>query len=573
MPLLSNANAQATTASWYAIDEDSVESVSLRTYISYFPDDTPAFAKGLNDWLLLRYGEDNVIIDMEIPPFVNDAAEYLRDYIGRLDVMFVLIGPQWEETLLNHYQENEQSRIFLEIKAALDEGVMVAPLCIRGALPPMADNLPDPLKSFADSRFTIIETGLAFYDTIANLIETIKRELGYTEGTIAGWTPELEKHYQEFMHLYHAGEVFAAYDKLQDIDVDAVPAPFRSQLTQYIRKVFRQVQIKTAEPYYEQVRSLLASDPSLAWRILSRLFTLYPEYGDPDGLLYVLNGATDEALELAEKLYDETLAAVERQRIGLQLANGDPRYGVNVLPDKTPDISWVRIPEGSFVYYFDKEILLPQFYISRYPITYQQFQAFIADGGYENEEWWEGLAWREPEPSEQQWQYPNYPRERISWFDAVAFCRWLTAKKGYTIRLPKEEEWEKATRGTYGRIYPWGEAYITGYANINEVVSGLGPNYFRQTVAVGLYPQAASPYGVEDTIGNVWEWCLNAYDKPSYTGEGGTFKRVVRGGCWDSDRLFAHAARRRGELPGARLNIVGFRVVAEYMPPIESLFR
>jgi len=184
----------------------------------------------------------------------------------------------------------------------------------------------------------------------------------------------------------------------------------------------------------------------------------------------------------------------------------------------------------------------------------------VDEGGYENPRWWEGLPQHEAGPGERGWHLPNYPRVSVSWYSAMAFCRWLGTQLGAEVRLPTQLEWEKAARGTSGNIYPWGMKYIPGYSNINESLSGLSANYLRQPVAVGVYPHAVSPYGVYDMIGNVWEWCLNEFHNAASIEAGGEDPRMLCGGSWDSDRLFAHTARRRGEHPGARFTDIGFRV-------------
>jgi hypothetical protein len=229
-----------------------------------------------------------------------------------------------------------------------------------------------------------------------------------------------------------------------------------------------------------------------------------------------------------EALYEPLLGAhicpIARAEGGRRLSErGDTRPGVGLRPDGLPDIAWCEIPAGAFIMGSDevndnnpkRTVNLPAFWIAKYPITHQQFQAFIdAEDGFRNNTWWQELAERNTKPGEQAFKFWNHPRENVSWYEAVAFCRWLSTKLGYAITLPAEEQWEKAARGTDRRIYPWGSAYIPGYANIDETYDGTGPYYLRQTTAVGLYPQGVSPYGALDVGGNVWEWCLNEYFNP-----------------------------------------------------------
>ena len=160
------------------------------------------------------------------------------------------------------------------------------------------------------------------------------------------------------------------------------------------------------------------------------------------------------------------------------------------------------------------------------------------------------------------------PRETVSWYEAMAYARWLDARlrerglvpEGRAVRLPTEEEWEKAARGNDGREFPWGE-FASGRANIDETWDNAGPHDLGQTSAVGLYPAGASPCGALDMAGNVWEWCLNEYEKPDRRGPGRDVRRVVRGGSWSGHRDHARCAYRDGDSPGARINDLGLRLV------------
>lgn len=257
----------------------------------------------------------------------------------------------------------------------------------------------------------------------------------------------------------------------------------------------------------------------------------------------------------------------------LGLLGLDDRPGVG-LRDGLPDIAWVEVPAGPFLYGEEKETRnLPAFRIARYPVTNAQYRAFLDDpAGHAADGWWEGLAQR-PEPERGAWSEPNHPRETISWYEAMAYARWLDTRlrergllpEGWMVRLPTEEEWEKAARGEDGREFPWGD-WASGRANTNETWDNAGPHYLGRTTAVGLYPSGASSCGALDLSGNVWEWCLIKSIRPEHQGSGVTEWRDVRGGShsfhWDS----GCCNRRVGDEADARDSEQGFRLVRA--PPL-----
>ena len=227
-----------------------------------------------------------------------------------------------------------------------------------------------------------------------------------------------------------------------------------------------------------------------------------------------------------------------------------------------PDLDWVEIPGGDFVYQGGERRTLAAFRMARYPITNVQYQTFIAAGSYWNKRWWGDLVRPEPQPSA--WPQANRPRTDVDWYEAVAFCRWLTAQLGYEVRLPTESEWERAARGRDGREYPWGDGYQTGRANIDEKSSKAGEWNLQQTTAVGMYPQGASSEGMLDLSGNVWEWCLNKYERPEQTAaDSSGDRRVLRGGSWYVSPDLACGSYRSSNNPDYRYVLSGgFRVVS-----------
>lgn len=226
-----------------------------------------------------------------------------------------------------------------------------------------------------------------------------------------------------------------------------------------------------------------------------------------------------------------------------------------------------------------RALILPGYFIGKYPVIVGEYRPFVEAGGYQESRYWtgQGWVWREnismdaPEGwGDRLWAGDDrLPVVGVSWYEAYAYCAWLAEATGRGYRLPTEAEWEKAARGTDGRIYPWGNEYTEGYANINEKGGDTkGDGYLGHTLPVGSCAQATSPCGALDMSGNVLEWCLSTYAQPFVYPEDNdperSGNRVLRGGSWYSDQNFARAAYRGYRDPGSRGLDFGFRVC---MPP------
>lgn len=302
----------------------------------------------------------------------------------------------------------------------------------------------------------------------------------------------------------------------------------------------------------------LAADPNPALLLADCLEVAHARGWNLERFAGSLRAACDHALEHVEP---PARAHLWRTlgRLGL-----DDRRGVGTR-DRLPDIDWCVVPAGEFKYQDErKKTKLAAYRIARYCVTNAQFQCFIDDKGYDSNAWRQGLDRQEPERP--RWDHANHPRETVSWYEAMAYCKWLTARlraagklgKNEEIRLPTEQEWEKAARGTDGREYPWGNGYQPGRANIDETYDKAGPHYLQRTSAVGIYPQGESPCGALDMAGNVWEWCLNKYDDEKKSADDAA--RALRGGSWYYYLVNARCAFRFGFNPDVRNDLIGFRL-------------
>ncbi len=244
---------------------------------------------------------------------------------------------------------------------------------------------------------------------------------------------------------------------------------------------------------------------------------------------------------------------------------GDPRPGVCTLePDMIP------IPAGTFLM-GDKKytVQVDAFAIAHYPVTNAQYRFFVEAGGYENPDFWTKEGWQQR--GKEKWTQPRYwddsftaidnkPVVGVSWYEAVAYCNWLSAKTRRSYRLPTEAEWERAARHTDGRTYPWGNKWQGGIINSRE--AGVG-----RSTAVGSFPHSTAVCGAQDMSGNVWEWCQSRYADEPYRADDGRenldsqARRVVRGGSWHFNQNLVRAASRAHFHPGARDYLLGFRLV------------
>ncbi|WP_375341956.1 formylglycine-generating enzyme family protein [Okeania sp. SIO3B5] len=181
------------------------------------------------------------------------------------------------------------------------------------------------------------------------------------------------------------------------------------------------------------------------------------------------------------------------------------------------------------------QVTLQPFYISKYPITQNQYQAIMG----ENPSHFKG---------------GNHPVEKVTWHNATEFCQRLSEKTGKIYRLPSESQWEYACRAGTTTPFYFGETITSELGNYNgNYIYGKAPKskHLEKTTEVGIFPPNA--FGLHDMHGNVWEWCQDVWrnnyngaptDGSAWESEGDSSQRLLRGGCWNIHPRFCRSARR-----------------------------
>jgi formylglycine-generating enzyme required for sulfatase activity len=257
----------------------------------------------------------------------------------------------------------------------------------------------------------------------------------------------------------------------------------------------------------------------------------------------------------------------------------EPEFEINEAAERSQFINFqnsigsemIFIPSGHFVMGTEApdatpnerpltRVTLSRFYLSRYPVTNVEYEMF--DPSH---------ARKRPAGSGD-----RHPVVYVSSLDAIKFCQWLSTRERKKYRLPTEAEWEFAARGKTGRKYPWGNYDRRGdlgnFADRNTVFPWSDREIddgFPESSPVGSFPLGASPFGIEDMAGNVWEWCLDFFEayrgasKVNPRGPTTGSKRVHRGGSWKSRFHNLRATARGSNVPNFSCNDIGFRIACE----------
>lgn len=445
-----------------------------RIFLSFRRADSKSFADNVYDALAEAFGRENILSDVEDIPFGVDFREYLWDEIAKQDMVLVIIGRGWSMV------RDDFGRKVIENPADMVRMVIENALQQKKMLIPLL-------------------VGGASMPIATDLPESL-RELCYRRpfeilGS-TGFKADMEKLIGGIKRIKFSSDAPPPMPK-----PSAPPPPIT-------------VVVQQSTPMPAPIPEPIIETP--------------PVMDTPPQPEVVL-----EPPPVAPPPVPTAMLKPQKPRLGASL----------LLP---APFEWVEVKAGILTLpeaIRTKTVYLDTFYMAKYPITNPQYQVFVDDAnGYANPAWWDfadsAVAWRNANPSPRPSAFlgDELPRTNVSWYDAMAFCRWLTMRlaelpanqsEPFTlITLPTENHWLRTAQGDDGRTYTWGNKFEGKYAHFNT----------NKPASVVLYPESASPFGAVQMCGNVYEWCLMEDEISDNTIVLNTAhkRRSLRGGSWAS---------------------------------------
>ncbi len=483
----------------------------------------------------------------------TDFESAIVNHLRNSDVVLLVIS----ETTFADRIHRDDDWVRREIRETLEQKIPLALVCVEGLLPP--SGLPEDIKevsrmqgvNFYPDFFTpAVEKLIDFVSKVSPIRRRASTSLGISsapaERSISSKTT-----LDEISLLMDSEDYDKAIFLLETLRDSGYTSRFfkLDEILETARKHAHEAERRrTAQIEYEDIvtvaKSRITRKQGLA--AFRQWCNVYPD--------------------LVESLDTQILGA-----LGRSVANTAKRP--TSLELMSQPFAWIEIPagkvtlvEGGYVPKGGQVFDVPNFVIAKYPTTNTQFAKFIEAGGYHEKKWWTDAGWqfkedeRRGEPrfwQERKWNQADHPVVGVSWYEAVAFCKWLSEFTGEKIVLPTEQQWQRAAQGDDNRIYLWGNKWDCHWCN-NSVP--LCRSY--STISVTHYEgKGDSPFNVVNMSGNVWEWCLTKFETGGSELNGEDI-RIVRGGSWDNELVEDFYTTRRSSFSSNSWgNFAGFRIV------------
>jgi formylglycine-generating enzyme required for sulfatase activity len=557
--------------------------MAAKVFISYRRDDARWPAREIYRALKQVLPRDHVFMDIDSIPIGVDFVEFLEGWVEQCDIMLTLIGVEWAEGVDpktgRRRLENPDDFVRIEVRKGLARGIPVVPILLDGATIPDRGLLPDDLQRLIRRNAEFID-----HRTVDADVERLIRKLRLMEQPvqpalnkqavaprpvtsaenraraedrirITGWrlnrllSATRQVHWG-WIAAIAAGVLVIAYIGVDNLAIQgwrqgspgAIPDPVASQLAMAEKNRTEEIARAGAETKRRTDEEAKAEADR--------------------------RQADAEAKRRADEqaLRDPALSA-SGQSFRDRLANGEP---CSVCPEM------VKVPAGTFTMGSppsepgranDEEqvrvTINRPFAVGKFAVTFEQWDACVADGGCNGYK-----------PNDGGWGRGSRPVINVNWNDAKAFAKWLSRKTGKTYRLLSEAEREYVTRAGTTTPFWWGSKITTNQANYNgNTYDGDAKREYRRwTLPVDSFE--ANPWGLFNVHGNVWDWtedCWNDSNQGnlgngSARTTGDCIEHVVRGGSWNNDPQDLRAADRHGDTTDLRSYSIGFRLARTLSP-------
>lgn len=335
------------------------QQTARKIFFSYRRGDNAEFVERIRDWFVQSFGRENVFMDFDtIPPFTR-FSDFIRDRVMECDLLIAIIGPQWIHLLNERMADDEEDFVRTEISLALQAGKKIAPICIKGAKSPGADDLPDDMRLMLDYNVAFLDSGPNFLDNMERIMGAIENELAQDEIDSVIQIETFEFDLLGDIQNFHAAVDAENYEQalfyLRRIR-DSKQAPRFFRLDEYEYEILEEIEKQKAERDYAilkmmaaRVKKQLESADSV-WEALQMFWETFPGY-DPDELAGLLRPQPEHEIEPpVEKALLEPIADLDMSIFDQANDIDEAAFDDLFSDDAISQITDAARPEGTVSY-------------------------------------------------------------------------------------------------------------------------------------------------------------------------------------------------------------------------------